>query len=253
MSLTQWSVFFLLFVRLTALVAVLPFFTWRGVPALTKVGFSGVFAYLLFLAVSPAEPELPAHVFNYLLAVGSEVLFGLTLGFLVLLIFGAVRIAGQLVDFQSGLMMASVFDPQFGGQVTIFGQFYYLFALVFYLSLNAHHMLFLALARSVTLIPPGGAVFSPQLIPQFLTFIFQMFVVAFQLAAPVVTVLIFSDLALGLLSKTVPQLHVFMVGMPLKAGVALLIIYLIFPYMAQVMETVFGRMQQDISLLFGLF
>lgn len=252
MTLEQWSVFFLLFARFTALIAVLPFFTWQGIPSLTKVGFAGALALLIYLANPPSAPALPPHFIIYILAVGSEVLFGLTLGFLVLLIFAAARLAGQMVDMQSGLMMASIFDPQFGSQVTIFEQFYYLFALVFYLSLSGHHQLFFALARSVEIVPPGSAVFSPQLIPQFMSFIFAMFLVAFQLAAPVIAVLIFTDLALGLLSKTVPQIHVFMVGMPLKVGVALFIVYLIFPYKAKLLETVFARMQSQIVILFGL-
>ncbi|GFP20734.1 flagellar biosynthetic protein FliR, partial [Candidatus Hakubella thermalkaliphila] len=83
-------------------------------------------------------------------------------------------------------------------------------------------------------------------------FIFEMFLIAFQLAAPVVAVLIFTDLALGLLSKTVPQIHVFMEGMPLKVGVALFIVYLTFPYLASLMITVFARMQSQIATLFGL-
>ncbi|MDW7651479.1 MAG: flagellar biosynthetic protein FliR [Bacillota bacterium] len=253
MSTPEWSVLFLIFVRLSAIIAVLPFFAWRGVPNLAKVGFAALFSYLLYLVHGPFTAELPEHFFNYILAVGSEALFGMTIGFLVLLLFTAVRIAGQMVDLQSGLMSASLLDPQFGDQVTIYGQFYYMFAVVFYLSVNGHHLLFLALARSVNLVAPGGVVFSPQLIPQFMQFIFQMFIIAFQLAAPVVAVLVFSDLVLGLLSKTVPQIHVFMVGMPLKAGVALFITFLIFPYFAQVLETVFGRLQQDITLLLSMF
>lgn len=252
MSPQEYFVLFLLFVRFTAIIFVLPFFSWRGVPALTKIGFAAMFSYLLYLASGPFEVELPAHFFNNILAVGSEALLGLTIGFLVLLIFTAVRMAGQFVDLQSGLMIASLLDPEFGGQVTLFGQFYYLFGLVFYLSINGHHLLFLALGRSVSLVPPGGAVFSPHLIPQFMQFVFQMFIIAFQLAAPVVAVLVFTDLVLGLLSKTVPQIQVFMVGMPLKAGVALLIAYLIFPYFAQVLELVFTRLQQDVFLLLGM-
>ena len=77
MTLEQWSVFFLLFTRFTALIAVLPFFSWQGIPALAKVGFAGLLALLIFLANPPATPELPAHFITYFLAVGSEVLFGL--------------------------------------------------------------------------------------------------------------------------------------------------------------------------------
>lgn len=253
MTWEQWSTFFLLFVRISALVSVLPFFSWRGIPALPKVGFAGLFAYLLYVAYQPADIALPHHFLLYIFAVGSEALFGLALGFLVVLMLTAARVAGQLIDMESGLAMASVLDPQFGSQVSLYGQFYNVFALVFYLSVNGHHLLFTALARSVSLVPPGAAVFQAHLIPQFMLLFFQMFIIAFQLAAPVVAVLMFSDLALGLLSKTVPQLQVFMVGMPLKAGVALLIIYLIFPYFAQVLELVFSRFQQDMFRIIGLF
>lgn len=252
MTAEQWSVLFLMFVRITALVTVLPFFSWRGVPALAKIGFSAVLAYLLFLVQSPASQPLQDHFFLHILAAGSEVLFGLALGFAVMLIFAAIRIGGQLIDMQAGLMMSSIFDPQAGSHVTLFGQFYYLFAIVFYMSVNGHHMLFAALARSFDLVPPGGTVFQASLVPHFMHLFFQMFVIAFQLAAPVVMVLIFSDLALGLISKTVPQLHVFMVGMPLKAGVALFIIYIIFPYFAQVLETVFTQLHGNLFQIIGL-
>lgn len=251
MTLEQFSVVFLIFTRFSALVAVLPFFSWRGIPVLTKIGFAALLAWLLYLTGSP-QVTLPSHFLLYVSAVLSEVLLGLALGFLVLMVFTAARIAGQLVDLQSGLMMSSVFDPQYGGQVTIFGHFYYLFALVFYLSVNGHHQLLAGLAGSLKLVPPGGAVFQAALIPEFTRLIYQMFMIAFQLAVPVVAVLIFSDLALGLLSKTVPQLHVFMIGMPLKVGVGLFIIYLIFPYFAQVLEMVFARMQNEMMQLFRL-
>ncbi len=247
MSAEQWTVLFMMFVRITSLVTVLPFLSFRGIPSLPKVGFSALLAYLLFLAQNPVPQRLQAHFFLYVLAAGSEVLFGLALGFTVMLIFAAVRIGGQLIDMQAGLMMSSVFDPQYGSHVTIFGQFYYLFAVVFYLALNGHHMLFAALSRSFLLVPPGGVVFQASLVPHFMHFFYQMFVVSFQLAAPVVMVLLFSDLALGLISKTVPQLHVFMVGMPLKAGVALFIIYIIFPYFAQFLESIFAQLHSNLS------
>jgi flagellar biosynthetic protein FliR len=253
MALEQWSVFLLIFTRITALIAVLPVFSWRGVPALTKIGFSALTAYLLFLAGGFPVAALPGHFILYLLAVGSEVLLGITLGFLVLLHFTAVRIAGQLIDLQAGFMMSSIFDPLYGSQVTILGHFYYLFATVLYLSLDGHHLLFSGLARSLTVVPPGGAVFQVLLFPTVIQFFSQMFVTAFQLAAPVVVVLIFSDMALGLISKTVPQIHVFMVGMPLKAGGALLIIYLIFPYFVSVLGEGFRQMSDSFFLLLRLF
>ncbi|NLZ93489.1 MAG: flagellar biosynthetic protein FliR [Firmicutes bacterium] len=245
------ATYFLLFIRFTALMVVLPFFNWRGTPVVVKIGFAALFAYLIYLAESP-QVTLPQHLLPYLFAVLSEVLLGLLLGFLVLLLFTAIRMAGQLLDLQAGLAMTSLFDPMFSGQVTIFGQYYYLLALILFFSVNAHHYLFLALARSVELVPPGGMVFQAALVPSLIEFFAETSLIALQLAAPVITILIFCDLALGLLSKTVPQLHVFIVGMPLKVGVALLTVYLILPYLVPFIEQILMQIQTNITTLLQL-
>ncbi|NLM53109.1 MAG: flagellar biosynthetic protein FliR [Firmicutes bacterium] len=248
-----WSIYFLLFIRFTTLMVVLPFFNWRGTPALTKIGFAGLFAYLVYLANIKTPLTLPGHFFSYVLAVLAEVIFGLALGYLVQLIFAAVRMAGQYLDLQAGFAMSSVFDPMFAGQVTIYGQFYYLLTLAVFFVTNAHHHLFLALSRSVALVPPGGIVFHVNLIPPFIEFFAQMAQIALQLAAPILAILFFCDLALGLIAKTVPQLHVFLVGLPLKVGVALFSIYLILPYLVPVLENVFAQIQENLMILMRLF
>jgi len=253
MSPEQWASFFLLFARFSALVSILPFIAWRGVPVLTRIGFSALLSLLLFLATGMEAGPLPAHFWLFVLAAAGNALFGLALGFLVVLAFTAARIAGQLVDLQSGMLMSAVLDPQHGGQETVFGQFYYSLAVVLFLSLNAHHVLLTALARSVDLVPPGSLGLAPAVLPSFFAFFSQMFILAFQLAAPVLIVLILSDIALGLISKTVPQLQVFIEGMPLKVGIALLIVYFHFPYLLQALEKLFSRLTEDVSLLISLF
>ena len=248
----QGASYFLLLVRFTALMVVLPFFNWRGTPLLTKIGFAALLTYLIYLAAAPQPLALPQHFLPYLLAVAAEAMFGLALGYLVLLVFSAVRIAGQLIDLQAGLAMSSVFDPMFTGQVTIFGQYYYLLASLVFFTLDAHHQLFLALARTVAVVPPGGIVFQPARFSAFTAFFAQMIMLALQLAAPVVIVLIFCDLVLGLLSKTVPQLNVLMVGMPLKVGIALCAVYLSYPYLTPLLTRVFTLIQENLTLLLQL-
>jgi flagellar biosynthetic protein FliR len=253
MSPEQWSAYFLLFARFSALVAVMPVFAWQGVPVLSRIGFSALLAFLLFSATGREAELLSTHFLLVVLAAAGEALFGLALGFLVILTFTAVRIAGQLLDLQSGLLMSAVLDPQYGGQETAFGQFYHLFAIVLFLTLDAHHLLLAALARSVELVPPGSVGMNPAALPTFFALFSQMFIIAFQLAAPVLIVLILTDIALGLISKTVPQLQVFVEGMPLKVGIALLILYLTFPYFSQALEKLFYRLAGDVFLLFHLF
>ncbi|NLN06520.1 MAG: flagellar biosynthetic protein FliR [Firmicutes bacterium] len=253
MASLEWTALLLLFVRFTAVFVPLPFLNRVRVPVLFKTGLAAMTAYLVFSANRTLVAELPAHFLSYFLMVAGEALVGLTIGLFTLFFFTVATVAGQYLDLQTGLTSASLFDPVYGTQVTLFAQFYQYFALVLYLTIDGHHYLLAALARSAELIPLGGAVLQPDLFPQFTAYFSQMVMLAFQLAMPVMAVLVFCDLALGLLAKTVPQLHVFMVGMPLKVGVALLIVYLIFPYVSQFLQTVFSSMHQNLSVLFSLF
>ncbi|HHX74352.1 MAG TPA: flagellar biosynthetic protein FliR [Firmicutes bacterium] len=253
MTSLEWATLLLLFTRYTAVFALLPFLNRVRVPVLFKAGLAAMTAYLVFSATRPLVAGLPSHFLSFFLLVAGEALVGLTIGLFTLFFFTAATMAGQYLDLQTGLTAASLLDPVYGTQVTLFAQFYHYFALVLYLAVDGHHYLLAALARSTELVPLGGAVLQPALMPQFTAYFSQMALLAFQLAMPVVAVLVFCDLALGLLARTVPQLHVFLVGMPLKVGVALLLVYLIFPYAAQFLQTVFDSMQQNLTILLNLF
>ncbi|MBS3943756.1 MAG: flagellar biosynthetic protein FliR, partial [Dethiobacter sp.] len=156
---------------------------------------------------------------------------------LTLLFFSLFVNAGQMIDLSSGLMLSAVFDPQFGGQVTFMGQFYYLLALVFYLTLNGHHYLLQALAGSFRVIPPGRGLVAPELTGGLIRLFADIFTLAFQIVAPVVIILLIVDLALGLIAKTVPQVHVFIEGLPLKIALSLLILALLVPLTGAVWES----------------
>jgi len=141
--------------------------------------------------------------------------------------------------------MAGTFDPLFGGQVTIMGEFFYLLALVFYLSINGPWMLFISLKESFTLLPPGGVFMSPEVTWQYLKIFAGAFLLAFQIAAPVIAAIWLMDIALGFLSRAVPQIHVFIVGLPLKVALVLLSFLFLLPLMGKVMGDIFERMTRD--------
>ncbi len=243
-----WWPFLLIFSRVVAFVALLPFLGWRGIPVLLRIFFSFVLAVLLALNWEGRLP-LPRSDLELLLLVGRQVGTGLCLGFLVYLFLTVFLMAGQLMDHKAGLMMASTFDPLFGGQVTILGQFYHFMAVVLYLMLNGHHFLFLSLRDSFTLIPLTAAFAGEAVLWHYVRTFGFLFVLAFQIAAPVVVVLWMLDLALGLLSRTVPQIHVFIVGLPLKVALVLLVFMLLLPLAGAVMGDVFALLNRDMILI----
>lgn len=243
-----WWPFLLIFARIAAFVAAIPLFGWRGIPIVVRIFFSFVFALLLTVSWD-GQLELPANDLELFLVLGRQILTGLVLGFTVYLFLATFLMAGQFMDHKAGLMMAGSFDPLFGGQVTIMGQFFYFLAVVLYLTVNGHHVLFVSLRESFNLVPLTGAFASGDVIWHYVRTFGFVFLLAFQISAPVVIVIWMLDLALGFLSRTVPQIHVFIVGLPLKVALVLLVFMLVLPLMGRVMRDVFDMLARDLILV----
>lgn len=243
-----FQAFLPVFIRMSGFFTTLPVPGYRGAPAFVKAALSLVVSYLIFLGGAPAAVELPDSTFPYIMLLAGEALVGIGGGFLVLLFFSAFRMAGQLMDVQIGLAMAGMFDPQVGGTATLMSQFLYMLSLFLYLTVNGHHHLLLALADSYRLIPAGGAALSGASLLQVLGMFAGAFGLAFRIAAPVAAVIFIVDIALGLLSKTVPQLQVFIIGMPLKVTLGLLALYLLLPHLVPLLEEAFREIPAQLYL-----
>ncbi|MGI5875946.1 MAG: flagellar biosynthetic protein FliR [Dethiobacteria bacterium] len=243
-----WFPFLLIFARIIAFIGVLPFFGWRGVPVLLRVFVSFVLSILLTLNWE-GQLALPVNDLASILLFAREFLIGLLLGFLVYLYLSIFLMAGQFMDHKAGLMMAGMFDPLFGGQVTILGQFFYMFAVVLFLTVNGHHILFFSLLDSLKVIPLAGSFPPAPVFQEYIKHFYAVFLLAFQIATPVVIVLWLLDIALGFISKTVPQIHVFIVGLPLKIAFVLLVFILMCPFLGGVMNDLFDQIARDFIVL----
>ena len=134
------------------------------------------------------------------------------------LLLTSVRLGGQFLGFQMGLNMASVMDPQTGGQSSVMSQFLYLFTVLVFFSVNGHHIFISALASSFRLVPPCTFRFNASLMTAIVTVSGEMFVIALKLAAPIMVALFLSHLCLGIVARTVPQVNILMIGFPVNIG-----------------------------------
>ncbi|MCR4419899.1 MAG: flagellar biosynthetic protein FliR [Clostridia bacterium] len=242
-----WQSALLIFARVSAFMAVGPLFGLRPVPPLLKAGAALILASLLVPVVRLPEGSLQAPV--YALAILGEVLVGLALGYAASLLFHAFRVAGQLLDLETGLAMANLLDPETGAGVSLLGEFFYLLGLWLLLQMDGHHSLLRALADSFELVPPGTAAWQGALAAEIGRRFAAMFGLALRLAAPVMAVLVVSDVALALISRTVPQLNVFMMGFPLKVGLGLLGLILVLPILAQAFGPVVKMMEESMAVV----
>src|SRR5690625_5240541 len=193
----------------------------------------------------------------YLLLLVKEAIVGLLIGLIAYIILSAVQIAGGFIDFQMGFAIANVVDPQTGAQSPLIGQYFYIIALLFLLSVNGHHLLIDGIYFSYDFIPMHEWIsMQDGSIPRYVIEMFnKMFLIAFQMAIPLVGCLFLVDVSLGIIARTVPQLNVFVVGLPIKIFVsfAVLLFFLSFYMMLAkaLFETMFFAMRYLMSILGG--
>jgi flagellar biosynthetic protein FliR len=140
------------------------------------------------------------------------------------------------MGYQMGFAVANVLDPVSNDQVSIIGQFLFLFALLYFLTMDAHHILIKGVADSFALAPAGSFAVDQTAVGWFVGVFGRMFWLGLKLAMPVVGAIFLVDVALGIIAKTVPQMNVFIVGLPLKSLLGMLILALGYPFFALVMR-----------------
>lgn len=244
--------FLLVLIRLSAFFLIAPLFAMRGVPNQFKIGIA---AFLALIATTVWAPETALVLDgSYTLLIFKELAVGLSLGFTAALLLYAVQIAGSFIDFQMGFAIANVLDPQTGAQVPIIGQFKYTLALLFLLTVNGHHMMLDGVMQSLRVLPAEEFLsVAPEAIARFMTDLFiEMFIIAFQISLPIVASLFLIDVALGILTKAVPQLNIFAVGLPLKIFVGFVLLLLTMTVFFYLLQILFDKMMISMGELISL-
>jgi flagellar biosynthetic protein FliR len=247
-------VFLLVFCRMSSFLVVSPVFSFQNIPAALKIGLAFYISLLVYSALGGWQAPVPQG--NYVYLIVQEILIGLLLGFVAYLFFTAVQVAGAFIDHMIGLGMANVVDPLTGAHAPIVGNFKFFIGMLVFLGLNGHHYLLTALMHSYEWVPLDGGVFARIADGSVSTFLLdslaRMFYMAFQMAAPVVVSMFLVDVALGILAKAVPQLHIFVVGLPLKIIVGFGILFLTVSGLTVLFRNLFSEMFRYMEQLLNI-
>jgi flagellar biosynthetic protein FliR len=245
------AVFFLIFVRILALIQVAPLLNSSGVPYIAKVGLAGLAAFLVFPWMVDSYP-IPPSGLQYFLLVFGEALVGIITGFILVLAYAAFQVAGQFFSLQMGFGASQVFDPMAQIQIPIMGQFLNLVAMFIFLTVGGFQKLFLTgvvhsfqAFRAVDLV-----IYREDLLQVLLQGLSRLFEHAMVIAFPILGTLFLVSLTMGLLAKAAPQMNLLMLGFPLAIGVAFLIIFLAMPFLAEVFSRV---VEQSFETLYRVF
>lgn len=248
-SLQQLQLFFLVFIRVGAIMVAIPMFDNKSIPIFFKFTLAFATSLILFPLLELNPVSVSTSLVALSIGVAGEILLGFTIGFSVKLIFAGIQLAGQLAGYQMGMSLANVMDPASSEQVPLMAQFNNLIALLIFMSINAHYWFIKALTHSYRLVPPLRFHFSNSLIDQLIQLAGNMFVIAIQVGAPVIAAMLLTSVAFGLVARTVPQMNVFIVAMPFKIGVGLLFIGFGLPYFSAFVRRIFSGLGQNIIFM----
>ncbi|MFO7707967.1 MAG: flagellar biosynthetic protein FliR [Desulfobacterales bacterium] len=248
-SLPQLQLFFLVFLRTGAFLMSLPVINAPSVPVLFRIGL-GLSASLLLV------PSLPPFGLPYLadgaslgVAAAGEVLLGLLAGMAVRLVFEGLQLAGQIAGYQMGMAIAEVIDPASEDQVALLSQFNTLLATLIFLAINGHHAFIRSLVESYAIVPPMGFQIQGPVMERLARLSAEVFVIGLKAGAPIIVALMLSTVSFGLVARTVPQMNIFIVSLPLNIGVGLLFIGLSLPHLAGYIGDLFGATARSALLL----
>lgn len=224
--------------RILGLIATAPPFGNVSVPVSTKVGL-GVMIALIIAPTVPALPAMDPVSPAGLLILAQQLVIGLAMGFAMRVVFAGIEMAGTIAGMTMGLSFATFFDPQSRGQSTAISQFLVLVATMAFLALNAHLILLSSLADSFHTLPITTAPLGAFGFNQMALWGGRIFSAGVQLSLPIVAALLIINIALGILTRSAPQLNLFGIGFPITLGAGFLVLGITLPYLATPLEHLF--------------
>lgn len=232
--------YFYPFVRIAALASSAPLFSHRSIPRPTRIGLSVLIAAVIAPTLAPTPFVSPFSAHGVVLII-QQVLIGLAIGFTMQIVFAAVELAGEIIGLQMGLSFATFVNAD-ADPTPIIGSFLAVTMMLVFLAINGHLTLIAGLAGSFATFPidsgSGFVFFDARAIVLMGR---DLFLVGVTMALPVIAAMLLANLALGVLTRTAPQLNVFAVGFPITLATGLAMLALALPFLVPAMEQALQR------------
>jgi flagellar biosynthetic protein FliR len=235
----------MVFLRVSAFLLTLPFFSMTNFPPTMRVALSALTALLL----APMLPPFPMGNLPFFSLFGvmfQEVGVGLLLGFFARMVFFAVDLGGNIIATELGLNMGAIMDPMSGSSSQVPGTILFFLAAVVMLTLDLHHWVLVGFERTYSVLPIGGAHLNRELFGILLAQTGNIFVVALEIAAPVLAVSFVVTVVFGVLSRAVPQMNVFVLSFSFRIVGGLIVFGFTLQLAAQHVINYLNRLPDDL-------
>lgn len=242
-SLVNFEFWLLIFVRIASFVFIAPIFGQSAIPNQAKIGFSFFVSFVLYHLVDPVSFD-HIGIISYSMMIIKEVLTGLLIGYAANICNSIVFFAGNIIDMDIGLSMATEFNPEINSEVSMTGNIYYYFIMLLLMASDMHIYVLRAVCDSFQLIPLGGAEIGwDSLMSAMTQYIGDVFVIGFRIFLPFFACIMILNCILGVMVKVAPQLNMFSIGIQLKLLVGLVTLYLTIFLMPHLAEFIFDEIK----------
>jgi flagellar biosynthetic protein FliR len=244
--------FIFILARCSGIFVFTPFFGSLNIPVQARVILSFVISYLFALSRTMPASSAPSTFAGVLIGLTGELIVGMAIGFAAHALFAGLQYAGQLVGFQIGFSFVNAVDPQTSSRSTTLSVYQNQIGMMLFLGLNAHHWFIRAIANSLTAVPPYSVHMGQEFVLRMSDLVAQVFVIGFQVAAPVTAVLVLTDITLGLIGRSAPQVHILVIGFPLKILAGFTALGLALYFFPLAMRVYLGRLQENLEMVLHL-
>ena len=229
------------FLRVLALFGTMPVMGQRLVPMRARVALAFLVAFCA-QATLPAMPVIALDTPLAFLTVVQQLIVGVSLGFAVRIVFASIEFAGEIVGLQMGLNFAGFFDPATGGQTTAMSRFFGISVSWLFIVINGHLLLIAAVVQSFEAFPVSAEPFAFLRAVQPQLWGAEVFRLGLWIALPMIGILIFTNLVLGVISRVAQQMNIFSIGFPITVAVGLIGVLMTLPLMQMPFTMALERM-----------
>lgn len=247
----QIMLFSLIFMRMSGFILLNPILGRRNIPNVVKGGMIMVFTFLIYSFSAAQVPE-PVNSIEFAVLLIKEFVIGYVIGFIMDLFLMVITFAGSIIDFQMGLSMATVYDPQSNAQVAITGGIWNAYFILLFFAVDGHLALIKLLIKAAEIVPYGQVVLGKNVAWAILEVFTQCIIMAIKFSFPIVAIEFISEIAVGILMKMIPQINVFVINIQAKLIIGLLMLIFLFSPMSDYLGDIINQMLLTVQSIIKL-
>lgn len=222
-----------------------------GTPGTVKAFFAFILSYMIIGGIDYSVVNSIDNNFLLMFYCVNEVMTGIILAMIVNICFDFIKFAGAWMDTHIGLSMISLFDASSQSTSTLLSNIFHWIGIMVFFLIDGHYMLIKSLIESFQVVSLGTTIIYQETINQVFLSISQYFIIGLKIAIPIVLIIIIADVCMGLVSRSVPQLNVMILGMPLKILVGFLCIIIAMPILVKFIISAFNLIPEIFRGIYG--